>query len=80
VTAADPIAARVFIDVSCRKCGQRKRMDIGAPGEQPLAEYLRLLSDRLRHRPSFQCFGGHFELRPPVPDFWEVDWDSVGEE
>lgn len=80
MTAADPIAARVFIDVSCRKCGQRKRMDIGAPGEQPLAEYLRLLSDRLRHRPSFQCFGGHFELRPPVPDFWDVDWDSVGEE
>jgi hypothetical protein len=70
----------VFVDVSCRKCGQRKRMSIGDPGAQPLEEFLRLLNDRLRHRPSFQCFGGHFELRPPVPDFWDVDWDSLGAE
>ena len=38
------------------------------------------LQDRLLHRPSFECFGGHFELRPPMPEFWEVRWDSVGEE
>jgi len=54
-------------------------MDIGAPQGRPLEEFLRVLNDRLRHRPSFQCFGGHFELRPPVPEFWEVDWDSLGE-
>jgi len=55
-------------------------MDIGLPAGQALEEFLRLLNDRLRHRPSFQCFGGHFELRPPVPEFWEIDWDSLGEE
>lgn len=54
-------------------------MDIGLPAGQPLEEFLRLLNDRLRHRPSFQCFGGHFELRPPVPDFWDIDWESLGE-
>jgi hypothetical protein len=70
----------VFVDVLCHKCGKRRRIDIGAPADQPLAEFLRLLDDRLRHRPSFQCFGGHFELRPPVPEFWEVDWGSVGED
>jgi hypothetical protein len=68
----------VFVDVSCRKCGQRKRIDIGLPAGTSVEEFLPLLNDRLRHRPSFQCFGGHFELRPPVPDFWEVDWESLG--
>ena len=69
------------VDVKCRKCGQEKRMDIGtpAPGQQ-LQDYLKLLHDRLLHRPSFECFGGHFELRPPMPEFWDVRWDSVGEE
>lgn len=68
----------MFVDVSCRKCGQRKRIDIGLPAGTSVEEFLPLLNDRLRHRPSFQCFGGHFELRPPVPDFWEVDWESLG--
>ncbi|MFM7141903.1 MAG: hypothetical protein ACKO2K_08330 [Alphaproteobacteria bacterium] len=69
------------VDVRCRKCGGSKRLDVGAPPSgQALEEYLRLLHDRLRHRPSFECFGGHFELRPPVPEFWDVDWASVGEE
>lgn len=68
------------VDVSCKKCGQRKRLDIGAPqAGQPLEEHLRFLNDRLMHRPSFDCFGGHFELRPPVPEFWEVHWETVGE-
>ena len=68
------------IDVSCKKCGNRKRLDIGTPpAGQPLDEYLRLLHDRLLHRPSFECFGGHFELRPPVPEFWEVHWETAGE-
>ena len=70
----------MFVDVSCRKCGKRQRLPIGSPTGQPLVEFLRLLDDRLRHRPSFQCFGGHFELRPPVPEFWDVDWKSVGDE
>lgn len=68
------------VDVRCKKCGQSKRLDIGAPAAgQALEEHVRLLADRLRHRPSFECFGGHFELRPPVPDFWEVDWSTVGD-
>lgn len=68
------------IDVSCKKCGARKRLEIGTPpAGQPVEEYLRLLHDRLLHRPSFECFGGHFELRPPVPEFWEVHWDTAGE-
>lgn len=68
------------IDVSCKKCGTRKRLEIGTPpAGQPVEEYLRLLHDRLLHRPSFECFGGHFELRPPVPEFWEVHWDTAGE-
>jgi hypothetical protein len=68
------------VDVSCKKCGQRKRLEIGAPPPgQPVEEFLRLLHDRLLHRPSFECFGGHFELRPPVPQFWEVHWDTAGE-
>lgn len=54
-------------------------MDIGRPTGQPLDEFLRLLNDRLRHRPSFQCFGGHFELRPPIPEFWDIDWESLGD-
>jgi len=29
-------------------------------------------------RPSFECFGGHLELAPPVPRFWEIDWDTCG--
>jgi hypothetical protein len=68
------------VDVSCKKCGQRKRLEIGTPSAgQPVEEFLRLLHDRLLHRPSFECFGGHFELRPPVPQFWEVHWDTAGE-
>jgi hypothetical protein len=68
------------VDVSCKKCGQRKRLEIGAPpAGQAVEEFLRLLHDRLLHRPSFECFGGHFELRPPVPEFWDVHWDTAGE-
>src|SRR5579875_1758069 len=38
-----------------------------------------LVDERLRHRPSFECFGGHLELRAPVPDFWDVHWETAGE-
>jgi len=70
----------VKIDVRCKKCGQAKRLDIGSPPSgQSLEEYLRLLHDRLLHRPSFECFGGHFELKSPMPEFWEVDWSTVGD-
>jgi len=69
------------VDVSCKKCGQQKRLEIGQPAAgQALADYLRILHDRLTHRPSFECFGGHFELKPPMPEFWEVRWDTVGED
>jgi hypothetical protein len=68
------------VDVTCQKCGQSKRLEIGAPAAgQSLEDYLRILHDRLRHRPSFECFGGHFELKPPVPAFWDVKWETVGE-
>jgi hypothetical protein len=50
-----------------------------APG-QALEEYLHLVHERLLHRPSFECFGGHTELKPPLPDFWEVHWETVGED
>jgi len=23
--------------------------------------------------------GGHFELAPPLPNFWEVHWSTLGE-
>ncbi|MBP1684774.1 MAG: hypothetical protein H6Q33_917 [Deltaproteobacteria bacterium] len=70
----------MFVDVSCKKCGQRKRLDVGQPAVgQPLEEYLRFVLDRLSHQPSFGCFGGHFELSPPVPNFWNVHWDTLGD-
>jgi hypothetical protein len=54
-------------------------MEIGEPGEQPLDEYVRLVNERLRHRPSFECFGGHIEVAPPLPGFWVVHWDTLGQ-
>jgi hypothetical protein len=69
----------MHVDITCKKCGARKRVDVGAPGDQSLAEFVRLLSDRLIHRPSFECFGGHLEVAPPVPGFWDVHWDTLGD-
>ena len=68
------------VDVRCKRCGQRTRLDIGAPATgQPLDEYVHLVQERLLHRPSFKCFGGHLELAPPVPGFWDVDWATLGD-
>jgi len=68
------------VDVRCRKCGAEKRVDVGVPADgQGLEEYVHLLDERLRHRPSFECFGGHIELRPPVPEFWDVRWETLGD-
>jgi len=68
------------VDVACRKCGAHKRLDVGAPESgQALEEYVHLLTERLKHRPSFECFGGHMELRPPVPEFWDIDWSTLGD-
>ncbi len=68
------------MDVSCRKCGARKRLDLGQPSAgQAVEEYVRLVNDRLSHQPSFGCFGGHFELAPPLPRFWEVHWETLAE-
>lgn len=68
------------VDVRCRVCGQRTRLDVGspAPGSTP-GEHLHLVQERLTHRPSFECFGGHLELRAPLPECWEVDWASAGD-
>jgi hypothetical protein len=69
----------MHVEVSCKKCGRRKRLDIGAPVSGSVEEHLRLLRERLSHQPSFECFGGHFEFAPPLPRFWEIDWDTLGE-
>ncbi len=70
----------MFVDVSCRKCGQRKRLDVGEPATgQGLEDHIRLINDRLMHQPSFGCFGDHFELSPPLPSFWQIHWDSLAE-
>jgi len=67
------------VDVTCKKCGMRRRIEVGEPGSQPVGEYIRLLNDRLTHRASFECFGGHLEVAPPVPGFWVVHWETLGE-
>ena len=68
------------VDVVCRKCGLRKRLDVGAPAAgQSIEDYVHLVNERLTHRPSFECFGGHMELAPPVPNFWDVNWDTLGD-
>ena len=70
----------MFVDVTCKQCGNRKRLDVGDPAAgQGLEEHLRLVLDRLSHQPSFGCFGGHFELVPPVPRFWDIHWETLGE-
>ena len=67
------------VDVACRKCGTRERLDVGAPAPgQSVDDYVHLVHERLTHRPSFECFGGHMELRPPVPEFWDVRWETLG--
>jgi hypothetical protein len=68
------------VDVTCRTCGSRARIDVGAPAPgQSVDEHLHLVRERLLHRPSFECFGGHMELRPPVPEFWDVHWETLGD-
>ena len=68
------------VDVHCKQCGKTARLDVGGPAAgQSLEEHLHLIRERLLHRPSFECFGGHMELRPPLPDFWEIDWQSLGD-
>ena len=69
----------MHVDVSCRKCGQRRRLDLGEPGDRTPEEHLHLVVERLSHRPSFECFGGHLELAPPLPQFWDIHWETVGD-
>ena len=64
--------------MTCRKCGERRRLEIGEPGDRSLAEFKHLLVERLSHQPSFDCFGGHLELVPPLPRFWDIHWDTCG--
>jgi len=67
------------VDISCKKCGNRSRQDLGDPGEVSVEEYLHLLTERLTHKPSFECFGGHLELAPPLPNYWVIHWDTLGD-
>jgi len=70
----------VKVDVACTKCGGRRRLDVGSPAPgQTLEDYLHVVKERLAHRPSFECFGGHTELRAPLPDFWDVRWETLGD-
>jgi len=70
----------MHVDVTCRTCGSRARIDVGLPAPgQSVDDYLHLVRERLLHRPSFECFGGHMELRPPVPEFWDVHWETLGD-
>ncbi|HJW68592.1 MAG TPA: hypothetical protein VJ829_04460 [Candidatus Binatia bacterium] len=70
----------VHVDVTCRKCGSSRRLDVGSPSAgQSMQEYLHLVRERLEHKPSFSCFGGHTELRPPVPEFWDIRWETLSE-
>lgn len=66
------------VDVSCRKCGIRRRLPCGDPAGRALDEFRHLVVERLSHQASFECFGGHLELRPPLPGFWEIHWDTLG--
>jgi hypothetical protein len=71
----------VKVDVTCRVCGQHTRLDLGVPPPgQTLDEHLHLVRERLAHRPSFECFGGHLELRPPLPECWEIAWATLAED
>ena len=66
------------VDISCKKCGKEKRIDVGESGTVEIEEHLHYLKERFLHQPSFQCFGGHFELSPPLPDFWDIHWETLG--
>ena len=66
------------VDVRCKKCGQRRRLELGDPGDTRVDEFIHRVKERLAHQPSFECFGGHLELAPPVPRFWDIDWASCG--
>ena len=67
------------VDISCSKCGQQRRVDLGEPGDRSVEEFLHLVNERLSHKASFECFGGHLELAPPVPRFWTIHWDTLGD-
>jgi hypothetical protein len=69
----------MHVDISCKKCGTRNRVDLGNPGTVAVEEYLHLLTERLTHKPSFECFGGHLELAPPLPGFWQIHWETLGD-
>jgi hypothetical protein len=73
---ADCLSVRV--DVSCRKCGQRRRLDLGEPSDGAVDDFLHLVVERLSHQPSFECFGGHLEVSPPLPRFWSIHWETCG--
>jgi len=70
--------ATLHVDVSCRKCGSARRLPLGDPGTQPIEEFVHLVVERLTHQSSFECFGGHFELAPPLPRFWDIHWETCG--
>jgi len=71
----------VKVDVSCHVCGQQARIDVGTPSAgQTLEEHLHFVQERLSHRPSFECFGGHTELRAPLPACWTIHWNTLADE
>jgi len=67
----------MHVEISCKKCSARSRVDLGDPGNRSVEEFLHFVSERLSHKPSFECFGGHLELAPPLPRFWEIHWETL---
>ncbi len=65
------------VEISCKKCGGRRRVELGDPGDRSVEEFLHLVAERLAHKPSFECFGGHLELAPPLPAFWVIHWETL---
>lgn len=69
----------MHVEITCKKCSVRSRVDLGDPGGRSVEEFLHLVSERLSHKPSFECFGGHLELAPPLPRFWEIHWETLAD-
>lgn len=68
------------MDIGMPKAAQPSQVSEEEEGEEnELEEYLHLLRERLSHQPSFECFGGHFEFASPLPDFWEIHWETLGD-
>ena len=79
VSCKDVVVPALHVDVRCKMCGQQRRLAVGDPGAKPVEEFVHYVNERLSHKPSFECFGGHLELAPPLPGFWQIHWETIGD-